>query len=358
MASSPFSHSLQIGRLTIPGNIALAPMAGTSSLVYRAICHDYGTSWGVTELVSARGIRFQGNLDRSMRYLAIDRDKEGPVAIQLFGADPEDFRIAIPMILSDARLSDVDFIDINMGCPVTKVVKTGAGSALMKDPLLAAEIVRTAVAAAEPFGKDITVKIRSGWNKDSVNAPDFALYMAEAGAKMIAVHARTQNQLYSGEADWAVLARVKEAVSGTSIPVIGNGDIVDFSSASRMIEVTHVDGLMVGRAATGNPWIFKELSEGKRPMISVSERFSVMRRHVTGLCEQLGETTGVKEMRTNFAAYMKGQFMGTTFKTQACSADTLAELFSLMEEAEAVMTEAETHPRCSSSPSFPEDVTQ
>ncbi|MBR3056559.1 MAG: tRNA dihydrouridine synthase DusB [Clostridiales bacterium] len=337
-------HPICIGNVVVPWNIALAPMAGTSSCVYRTIAHEFGSALGVTELVSARGIRFKESVEISMRYLEIDPAHEGTTAIQLFGFDPEDFTYAIPYILEDPRLSDVALIDINMGCPVSKVVKTGSGSALMKDPKQAEKIIRATVKACEPYGKPVTVKFRSGWDEASVNAPDFAKMCVEAGASGLALHARTQTQLYRGKADWEVLARTKDAISDTDVPLWGNGDVKDGASAISMLDETGVEGVMVGRAAQGNPWIFREIYSALSGRtkeadeasafgaVSIEERCDVIRRHLSGLCRQLGESTGVKEMRAQIAYYLRGIRGAAEIKNRIMTANTCDEVGALLSE--------------------------
>ena len=333
-------HPFQIGNVTIPENTALAPMAGTSSCIFRTIAHEYGSSFGVTELVSSRGIRFKESLEPCMRYLRIDREHEGPVAIQLFGMDPQDFAYAIPFILEDKRLCDVDVIDINMGCPVTKVVKTGGGSALMKDPVLAGRIIEASVKAAEPYGKPVSVKFRSGWDEAHITAPEFAKMCIDSGASALALHARTQTQLYRGTADWEVIRKTKEAIAGTGIPLWGNGDVKDGASAIAMLESTGADGVMVGRAAQGNPWVFSEIREalngdnaGRTGLFPDRKtKTEVIRRHLLGLCEDLGEKTGVKEMRAQIACYLKGGRSTAEIKNRLMTANTIAEVESLLQE--------------------------
>lgn len=335
-----YLHPFQIGDLVIPENIALAPMAGTSTCIYRTIAHEHGAAFGVTELVSARGIRFKQSVEISMRYLRIDPDHEGVTGIQLFGADPEDFSYAIPCILEDPRLSRVDVIDLNMGCPVSKVVKTGAGSSLMIDPRLAASIIEASVRAAEPYGKPVTVKFRSGWDEEDINAPQFAKMCIDSGAKALALHARTQKQMYRGNADWEVIRKTKEAIAGTGIPLWGNGDVTDGASAIAMIETTGCDGVMVGRAAQGNPWVFTEIREALltgdadagKILPDRKTRADVIRRHLVGLCAELGEKTGVKEMRSQIACYLKGGRGTADIKNRLMTAGTIEEVEVLLTE--------------------------
>lgn len=338
---SNYLHPIKVGNVIIPENIALAPMAGTSTCIYRKIAHEFGAAFGVTELVSARGIRFKESVEISMRYLRIDPDHEGKTGIQLFGADPDDFAYAIPCILEDPRISRVDVIDLNMGCPVSKVVKTGAGSSLMIDPRLAASIIEASVRAAEPYGKPITVKFRSGWDEEDINAPEFAKMCIDSGAQALAIHARTQKQMYRGNADWEVIRKTKEAIAGTGIPLWGNGDVTDGSSAVAMLETTGCDGVMVGRAAQGNPWVFSEIRAALSGDPDVKKedfvpdrktRADVIRRHLIGLCDELGEKTGVKEMRSQIAYYLKGGRGTAEIKNRLMTAGTIAEVEALLEE--------------------------
>ncbi|MBR5974928.1 MAG: tRNA-dihydrouridine synthase [Clostridiales bacterium] len=324
--------------------------------MYRTIAHEYGCAYGVTELVSARGIRFKESVEVSMRYLKIDPAREGKTGIQLFGADPDDFAYAIPFILEDPRLCAVDVIDLNMGCPVSKVVKTGAGSALMKDPLLAGRIIEASARAAEKYGKPVTVKFRSGWDEGHITAPEFAKMCVESGAAGLAIHARTQTQMYRGTADWDVIARTKSAIDDTGIPLWGNGDVKDGASAVAMIEETGADGVMVGRAAQGNPWVFSEIraalagdaeastgecGEESKPagekcfpvgIVDRKTRAEVIRRHLLGLCDQLGEKTGVNEMRAQIACYLKGGRGTAEIKNRLMTAGTIYEVEALLDE--------------------------
>ncbi|MBO4495150.1 MAG: tRNA-dihydrouridine synthase [Clostridiales bacterium] len=354
-------HPITIGNVVVPWNIALAPMAGTSTCIFRTIAHECGSALDVTELVSARGIRFKESVEHSMRYLEIDPAHEGKTAIQLFGFDPEDFAYAIPFLLEDPRLSQVDIIDINMGCPVSKVVKTGSGSALMKDPAQAEKIIRACVRAAAPYAKPVTVKFRSGWDEEHITAPEFAKMCVQAGAAGLALHARTQTQMYHGQADWGVITETKAAISDTGIPLWGNGDVKDGASAIRMLEETGADGVMVGRAAQGNPWVFTEiktalsaeaeaarattLQDGAKTVEAAKAttgtsafapdrktRVEVIRRHLIGLCGQLGETTGVKEMRAQIAFYLKGGRGTAEIKNRLMMANTVSEVEALLSE--------------------------
>jgi len=323
--------NVTIGGRTLHGNVALAPMAGTSDVTFRTLCHEQGASLVCTELVSARGIRYNPSLERSFRYLEIDPAKEGPVAIQLFGYEARDFAEAIPLILEHPLLGKASFIDINMGCPVSKVVKTGAGSALMLDLPLAASILETSVRAASTYSVPVTVKFRKGWNEIQANAVVFAELCRDFGAAAVTVHGRTREQLYLGNADWDCIARVAQVLAGSGIPVFGNGDVKDGESARRMLDGTGVDGVMIGRAAQGNPWIFAEikaaLSGEEVPLQPTArERADMIRRHLTGLSEKLGESLAVREMRTQLACYFRGQSHASIFKAEAMQAETFKQV--------------------------------
>ncbi|NLB10020.1 MAG: tRNA-dihydrouridine synthase family protein [Clostridiaceae bacterium] len=239
----------------IDSNLALAPIAGTTSWPFRLICQEQGASWAVTELVSASGIRYDPELRRQYRYLAIE-PRERRTAIQLFSAKAEDVDYAVRHILERPSLNRTAFIDLNFGCPVKKVVKTGAGSALLDTPVLAVDLCRTAVLAAENYGKQVTVKIRSGCKKKMKDITAFVRQIEAVGIAAIVVHPRLAAQMYGGRADWNVIREIKEAVS---IPVIGNGDLISPQSVQKMADFTGADGFMIGRAARGNPWIFSDI---------------------------------------------------------------------------------------------------
>ena len=358
-----YLHPLRIGSLELANNLALAPMAGTTDLVYRAICHELGAGLVVTELVSARGICHDPDLSRSWRYLEIDPTREGPAAIQLFGSDPADFAAAIERIHRDPLLSQCSLIDLNMGCPVPKVTRGGEGSALMKDPRLAGQIVATSVrileriaaagadvaspTAAGAAAKPVTVKFRKGWDDQSVNAVEFARICESSGAAAVAVHARTRDQYYSGLADWTILGEVKQAVR---IPVYGNGDINGPDAARRLIDQTGVDGLMIGRAALGNPWIFAQLAAALAGPVETGnpeaagassgtiwqkpgrpEQVALILRQARELTARLGEGTAIPEMRKQLAAYLRGSHDAAHWKNQAMQAKRLAEVQAVLE---------------------------
>lgn len=301
--------------------LALAPMAAISDLPFRRLCLELGADWAPTELLSAEGLWRQQK--KTLTYLRHDERAEQPFVVQIFGHRPE--------IMAEAARAAVDLgagvIDLNMGCPAAKVVKSGSGAALMKDPDAAARIVE-AVRAAVPDAVPVTVKFRSGWDQDSLNAVPFAQKMASAGAAALAVHARTRAQAYSGRADWSVIAAVKAAVD---IPVIGNGDVTCCEDMRRMMAETGCDGVMIGRGAMGNPWVFRECRGG--PLPTRSERGALIRRHLLEHLEFSGmsEMNGIHAFRTQLACYAKGLTGAAEFRRTVMRIDTLPELLAQIE---------------------------
>ena len=286
----------QIGRLDIDGYTVLAPLAGVTDRSFRILCRDHGASVAVTEMVSARGLA-DGH-ERSSEYLDFDSD-EHPISVQVFGSDPQVMAEGA-RVIAERR---PDMIDINCGCPVKKIVNRNAGAALMKDPLHLGRIVRAMVEAVDI---PITLKIRSGWD-ETENASEVAQAAEGAGAAAIAVHARSRSEKFSGQADWNVIARVKASVG---IPVIGNGDVRDADAASKMVQDTGCDLVMIGRWAIGNPWIFRQVERGlthgeRLGAPTIRERVDTAIRHLRLSVEAKGPQKGVYELRRSLAAYVK-----------------------------------------------------
>ena len=317
-------ESWKIGDVEIPGKLILAPMAGVTDLPYRQICKEMGADLICTEMVSAKGIYY--NSPNTQPLLEIN-PKERPVSLQLFGADPD--------IISEmaARIEELpfDILDINMGCPVPKVVNNQEGSALMKNPKLVGEIVSK---VSKAIKKPLTVKIRKGFTEKSVNAVEIAKIVEDAGASAIAVHGRTREQYYAGVADWEIIRQVKEAVS---IPVIGNGDVDSPERAKALVEQTGCDGIMIGRASRGNPWIFSRiqtyLETGEiPPQPSAEEVREMILRHARLQIEYKGEYTGMREMRKHVAWYTAGMPHSAAVRREVNEVETYEQLERLVKD--------------------------
>lgn len=317
-------NTLKIGNVTLSNQIILAPMAGVSDLPFRLLCRELGAGMVCMEMVSAKAIYYNNrNTDALMEI----HPEEGPVSLQLFGSDPD--------IISDMakRIEERPFsvLDINMGCPVPKVVNNGEGSALMKNPKLVEEILSKLVKA---INKPVTVKIRKGFDEDHVNAVEIAKIAEQCGVAAVAVHGRTREQYYSGHADWDIIARVKQAVQ---IPVIGNGDVDSGEKAAQLLEYTGCDGVMIGRAAQGNPWIFREvtryLETGEIPDAPTNrEKKELILRHADLQLQYKGEYTGVREMRKHLAWYSVGMPHSNHFRQMINTMETMEELRQGVEE--------------------------
>lgn len=315
-----------IGRVSVARTAALAPMAGVADRAYRLMCKKYGAAYVVSEMVSAKGICYS---DKKTAELCTVTDEERPMAVQLFGSEPEFMAKAVETV----KRFEPDIIDINMGCPVPKVVNTGAGSALMKVPDLAAAVTEAAVKAAGTT--PVTVKIRSGWSADSINAPQLAKQLESVGAAAIAVHGRTRDRFYSGEADRSVIKAVKQAVV---IPVIANGDVTDAESCVSMYDETGCDLVMIGRGSYGNPFVFREIAarlngEDYTPP-TLEEKMSVMLEHIRLIlslspkCEELA----MHEARKHAAWYMNGYYGSAKFRGRCYQLTSYAEAEALAEE--------------------------
>ena len=317
-------NRLKIGNVCLDNPVILAPMAGVSDLPFRLLCKEQGAGIVCTEMISAKAILYGNkNTEELMRI----HPKEGPVSLQLFGSDPK--------IIGEMakRIEDRPFavLDLNMGCPVPKVVNNGEGSALMKNPVLAGRIIE---AAARSIHKPVTVKIRKGFDETSINAVEIARIAQESGAAAVAVHARTREQYYSGQADWEIIARVKEAVR---IPVLGNGDVTDAETALAMMEQTGCDGVLVGRAARGNPWIFREIlaamkGEAKPQRPDRQALYEMILCHAGLLAEYKGEYTAVREMRKHVAWYSTGLPHAAGMRRKINEMETMQQLTDGMKE--------------------------
>ncbi len=309
---------MRIGNIELPGiPVFLGPMAGVTDLPYRVICRRYGADMTCTEMVSAKAMYYK---NRGTAALLITGEDEVPVTVQLFGSEPE-----LMADMAQTIENSFDIIDINMGCPMAKIVGNHEGSYLMKEPELASRIIST---MAKRLKKPVTVKIRAGFAGSPVSAPEFAKMAEDAGAAAIAVHGRTREQYYSGKADWDIIRRVKDAVS---VPVIGNGDISDGASAVRMVRETGADGIMIARAARGCPWIFREikaaLSGHEAPETPSSDEIcSVILGHAAGLAGLKGEYTAVREMRKHLAWYSAGRDNSASFRAAINDIATLPAL--------------------------------
>lgn len=319
-----YESEFKIGDVTLENNLILAPMAGVTDLPFRLLCKEQGCGLMYTEMVSAKAILYQ---NRNTKVLLEVREEERPVALQLFGSDPE----ILGRIAHEMENGPYDIIDINMGCPVPKVVNNKEGSALMKNPRLAEQILTSMVRSVK---KPVTVKIRKGFDDSSVNAVEIAKIAEACGVAAVAVHGRTREQYYSGKADWEIIRRVKEAVS---IPVIGNGDIFSPEDAKSMMDFTGCDGLMIARGAKGNPWIFKRtkhyLETGELlPPPTIEEITEMIVRHGTLQMEHKGELMGMREMRKHMAWYTGGLPHSAAVRNEINQVETLEGLKELMEE--------------------------
>ena len=310
---------IKIGTVTIPGNVTLAPMAGVTDAAFRRLCRSQGAALTCTEMVSARALVYK---DKKTEALLWCPQEDHPTAAQIFGHEPEIMAEAAPMAL---EISGADILDINMGCPVGKVVRSGDGSALMRDPELAGRIIEAVVGAVDV---PVTVKFRKGWDGGNVNAVEFARVCEQAGVSAIAVHGRTRAQMYAGRADWDVIREVKKAVS---VPVLANGDVFSGTDAAHILRYTGCDGVMIGRGCFGDPWLFARANaalagepEPERPPLR--ERIQAAVDQIRFAAEQKGERVACLEARSQFCWYLRGVPHAGPYKKEIVQVNTIEEL--------------------------------
>ena len=316
-------QTLKIGNVSLKNNLILAPMAGVTDLPFRLLCKEQGAGLLCMEMVSAKAIYF--NNKNTEELLTID-DREPPVSLQLFGSDPD----IISEMAKKIENRPFSILDINMGCPVPKVAGNGEGSALMKNPKLVEEIVSK---TAKAIKKPVTVKIRKGFDDEHINAVEIARIAESAGAAAVAVHGRTREQYYSGKADWDIIRQVKEAVK---IPVIGNGDVTSPEAARQLMETTGCDGIMIGRGAQGNPWIFRQIlhwmeTGEEEPKPDLEEVKAMILRHARMLVEYKSVYTGIREMRKHVAWYTAGYPNSAKLRARVNEIESLEALEHLIQ---------------------------
>ncbi len=315
---------MKINNIELNGYAALAPMAGVADRAFRELCIEFGASYVVTEMVSSKGLTMH---DRKSDSLMLLGETEKPAAVQIFGNDPATMAEAAKKAADTGCCA----IDINMGCPAPKIAGNGGGSALMRDPELAARITEAVVKAVE---LPVTVKFRSGWDENNINAVQFAIMQEKAGASIITVHGRTRKQMYSPPVNIDIIRQVNDAVN---IPVIGNGDIVDAVSAENMYKSTCCDFIMVGRGALGAPWIFNQINEYMKsgiilPEPPIEERMNIMIKHIEKLCEYKGEYVGMREARKHSGWYIKGIRGAAALRQEIGSLENMDQLKAIAEK--------------------------
>ena len=315
---------MKIGNVQLDNEVFLSPMAGVTDLPFRTICKEKGCGMLYTEMINAKALCYDD--ENTKKMLRMDKD-EHPVAVQIFGSDPE-FMGKAAIIMNQYPN---EILDINMGCPAPKVIKNGDGSALMRNPKLAAEVLTAVVKNSE---KPVTLKIRKGWDDDSVNAVEIAKIAEECGISALAIHGRTREQFYSGKADWDIIAEIKQAIN---IPVIGNGDVFEVEDAVNMLEKTKCDAIMIGRGAQGNPWIFNRINHYMKtgkilPEPTLEEKITTAIRHMNLAVAEHGDYVAVREMRKHIGWYLKGLKNSDKYRDQINKITDYKEVIAMLEE--------------------------
>ena len=315
---------MKIGNVQLDNEVFLSPMAGVTDLPFRTICKEKGCGMLYTEMINAKALCYDHENTKKMLNL---EDDGHPVAVQIFGSDPEYMGKAASIMNQYTN----DILDINMGCPAPKVIKNGDGSALMRNPKLAAEVLTAVVKNSK---KPVTLKIRKGWDDNSVNALEIAKIAEECGISALAIHGRTREQFYSGKADWDIIAEIKQSIN---IPVIGNGDVFDVQDAVNMLEKTKCDAIMIGRGSQGNPWIFNRINHYMKtgevlPEPTLEEKISTAIKHMNLAVAEHGEYVAVREMRKHIGWYLKGLKNSAKYRDQINKITDYKEVISMLEE--------------------------